>query len=103
MNVMTRGSVASHVVANYPVLGGTNDQASFFPRGVVVEDLETGDVADFIVVPVALADPACGLISDVSPVGAALRDSKAGDIVVVQVPAGTVRYRVLSSSLKGGD
>ncbi|MBC8138238.1 MAG: GreA/GreB family elongation factor [Fibrella sp.] len=100
---MTRSSVTSHAIGTYPTPKMVEDQVSFFPRGVVVEDLETGDVNDLVVVPVALADPSCGRISDVSPVGAALRNSKTGDVVVVQVPAGIVRYRVLSSIMKGGE
>ena len=40
------------------------------------------------------ADPDNDLISDESPVGEALMDKRVGDHVVIQVPNGTLRYRI---------
>lgn len=44
------------------------------------------------------ADPGKGRISDRSPVGQALLGGRAGDEVVVRLPAGEVRYRIVSVS-----
>lgn len=44
------------------------------------------------------ADPLEGSISDESAVGKALLDHKTGDIVEVEVPAGTMKYEVLAIS-----
>jgi len=42
------------------------------------------------------ANPAQGRLSVESPIGKGLLGSRAGDEVDIQIPAGTVRYRILS-------
>jgi transcription elongation factor GreA len=60
---------------------------------VVVET--AGKEATYLLVGPAEADPGSGRISHVSPVGRALIGARPGDEVVVQLPSGSVGYRVL--------
>jgi transcription elongation factor GreA len=50
----------------------------------------------FTIVGVAEADPTMGLISNESPLGHALLSHKVGDEVVVKVPDGVLRFRVVA-------
>ena len=59
---------------------------------VVVES--DGDQDTYLLVGSAEADPAAGRISNVSPVGRALLGARAGDEVSVQLPGGTIVFRV---------
>ena len=50
----------------------------------------------YTIVGVAEADPTRGLISNESPLGHALLSHKVGDEVVVKVPDGVLRFRVVA-------
>jgi len=50
----------------------------------------------FTIVGVAEADPTRGLISNESPLGHALLSHKVGDEVIVKVPDGVLRFRVVA-------
>ncbi|MGB9661683.1 MAG: transcription elongation factor GreA [Moorellaceae bacterium] len=63
---------------------------------VKVQDLDTGDELVYEIVGSVEADPGELRISNESPVGRALLGQKVGSIVEVKVPAGTLRYRILS-------
>jgi len=63
---------------------------------VTVRDMETKDDWGFTIVGSVEADPSEDRISNESPVGEALMDKKAGDIVDVETPAGTVKYKIIS-------
>lgn len=65
---------------------------------VKLEDLETKEVFDYTIVGSTESDPSANRISDESPVGRALLGQRAGVEVEVQVPAGTIKYRVLDVS-----
>jgi len=65
---------------------------------VKLEDLATKSVLSYTIVASTESDPAQYRISDESPVGRAILGRRAGDIVEVQVPAGTLRYRILEVS-----
>lgn len=65
---------------------------------VKLENLDTKDKLEYSVVGFAQSDPAAGLISDESPIGQALMDKKKGDVVEVEAPVGTLRFKVLSIS-----
>lgn len=64
--------------------------------GTVVLETAEGDVETYTIVGAAETDPAAGLISNESPLGKALLDRRVGDEVLVQAPAGDVRFRVVS-------
>ncbi|HXG24517.1 MAG TPA: transcription elongation factor GreA [Chthonomonadales bacterium] len=63
---------------------------------VLVRDLESGDEWEYTLVDAVQADPINDRISIQSPVGRALMHKKVGDVVEVQIPAGTAHYEVLS-------
>ncbi len=61
---------------------------------VRVRDLATGDEEAYTIVGAAEADPARHRISHRSPVAQALLGRRVGETVSVEVPAGTLRYRI---------
>ncbi len=63
---------------------------------VKLRDLEYQDEFEYMIVSSAEADPGEAKISDESPVGKALLGKKPGDIIEVEVPAGMVRYQIIS-------
>jgi transcription elongation factor GreA len=65
---------------------------------VRVRDLGTGEECEYWIVGSAEADPAQARISNESPVGRALLGRRPGDVVEVQVPAGSLRLEVVSLS-----
>jgi transcription elongation factor GreA len=62
---------------------------------VVVQE-DGSDPETFIIVSTAEAHPREGLISYESPLGQALLDRQEGDEILVNAPAGTLRFRILS-------
>lgn len=62
---------------------------------VKVEDLDTGDVYTYSIVGAEEADPYEDKISNESPVGAALMGLTKGKSVEIEVPMGTLHYKVL--------
>lgn len=61
---------------------------------VIIEDVERGEEMRLRLVSAAEARGNAGCISDQSPVGKAILGRKAGEVVDVQVPSGTVQYRI---------
>jgi transcription elongation factor GreA len=62
---------------------------------VKIYDMEFEEEVDYHIVGSTEADPSSQKISNDSPVGRALIGKKAGDIVEVAVPDGTVKLKVL--------
>ena len=67
---------------------------------IVVEDLEFGEQETYQVVGSQEADPMNGRISEESPFGKALLGQKCGTVVVVEAPAGNIKYKIIDI-LKG--
>lgn len=65
---------------------------------VEIKDLEDGEVSEYRIVGSTESDPVNGLISDESPVGKGLLEHKVGDVVEIEIPAGVVKYEVLTIS-----
>lgn len=63
---------------------------------VTVLDMEFNDEVRYTIVGSAEADPLAGKISNESPVGSAILGRKAGDVVEVEVPAGVIKYKLIS-------
>jgi transcription elongation factor GreA len=61
---------------------------------VSMTNQETDDEWELTLVSSVEADPDNDLISDESPVGEALMGKRVGDIVVIHVPNGTLKYRI---------
>lgn len=57
-------------------------------------ELESGK-QEFRIVGSTEADPAKGLISNESPIGQALIGCKSGDEIEIEVPAGTMTYKII--------
>lgn len=63
---------------------------------VTVRDLEDDEQWDYALVDVVQADPINDRISIQSPVAQALAGKAVGDIVEVEIPAGTARYEIMA-------
>lgn len=63
---------------------------------VIVLDVEYDEEMEYTIIGSAEADPYNGRISNESPVGSALLGKKSGDTVDVQVPDGTIKYKIMS-------
>ncbi|MGE5693096.1 MAG: GreA/GreB family elongation factor, partial [Candidatus Zixiibacteriota bacterium] len=59
-------------------------------------DLKTKEEEEHVLVNAEEADFDNGKLSIKSPIGAALLGKKEGDMVEVKVPAGVLRYKILS-------
>ena len=64
-------------------------------RTVTIQDMDTKEKSTYKIVGTTEADPLNGKLSNVSLVGGHLLGHKAGDKIVVVVPDGTVRYKIL--------
>ena len=65
---------------------------------VKVKDLDSGDTYEYAIVGANEADPMEDKISNESPVGAGLIGKKKNQTVEIAIPAGTIRYMILSIS-----
>ncbi len=62
---------------------------------ILVMDCDFGDEIEYSIVSTNAVDALNGRISDHSPIGAAMIGKTVGDIVNVETPGGTVRFKVL--------
>ncbi len=67
---------------------------------VKVYDHDFDEEIEYSIVGSNEVDPLCGKISDQSPIGHALMGKSAGAEVVVEVPAGTIKMKVLEVTRK---
>ncbi|MFH1855760.1 MAG: transcription elongation factor GreA [Candidatus Omnitrophota bacterium] len=65
---------------------------------VKVKDLDTGEELEYTLVSSLEADISQNKISTVSPVGKSLLGHKENDEVEIKIPAGILRYKILSIS-----
>ena len=63
---------------------------------VKVKDLDDGETYEYSIVGANEADPMENKISNVSPVGAGLIGMKKNQTATIAIPAGTLRYKILS-------
>lgn len=63
---------------------------------VTLQDLQAGDVIQYVIVGSAEADPSALKLSNESPVGRAILGHKPGDKVTVTVPRGSKKFKVLA-------
>jgi len=63
---------------------------------VTVLDVEMDEEVEYYIVGSMEADPAKSKISNESPVGSALMGKEKGDSVDVEVPAGTIKLKILN-------
>ncbi len=65
---------------------------------VKIKNVDSGESEEYRIVGVTEADPFEGLISDESPIGKALLGQKVGSVVEVEIPLGTVKYKITKIS-----
>jgi transcription elongation factor GreA len=63
---------------------------------VKLKDMDSDEELEYTLVSGVEADYTQGKISVSSPVGGGLLNHKEGDIVEIKIPAGTLRYKILS-------
>jgi transcription elongation factor GreA len=63
---------------------------------VKVKDLDDGETYEYAIVGANEADPMENRISNESPVGAGLIGAKKNQTVTVTIPAGVLRYKIVS-------
>ena len=63
---------------------------------VMLKDMEYNDQLEYTIVGAAEANPMKNRISHESPVGQAVLGRKKGDVLEVQVPAGMIKYKIVS-------
>jgi transcription elongation factor GreA len=67
---------------------------------VTLKDLEFGDILEYSIVGSAESDPFQNKISNESPVGKSILGKKKGQVVDVNVPAGTIQYEIMDIQKK---
>jgi transcription elongation factor GreA len=65
---------------------------------VKVKDIDTSEEEIYTIVSEAESDFSQGKISVTSPIGKALLGHKKGDVLDIDVPAGTLKYKIISIS-----
>lgn len=63
---------------------------------VKVKDMDDGETYEYAIVGANEADPYEDKISNESPVGAALLGGKRNQVITVEVPMGTLKYKIMS-------
>lgn len=62
---------------------------------IKLKDLELDEIETLTIVGSTESDPDNGKISDESPIGKAALKKKAGDVIEVEAPMGTLRFEIL--------
>lgn len=78
------------------VPGEAGDGKAYLGCTVKLKDLACGDEFEYHLVGADEGDAKAGKISVVSPVGKALLGLEVGDVAEITVPAGALRYEILS-------
>lgn len=63
---------------------------------VKVKDMDDGETYEYAIVGANEADPYENKISNESPVGAALLGAKRNQVITIEVPMGTLKYKIMS-------
>jgi transcription elongation factor GreA len=69
---------------------------------VTVRDLETDEVWDYTIVGSVEADPDEDRISNESPLGQAIMGHRVGEVVEIEIPAGSAKYEIVAIRRVGG-
>ncbi|MBQ3488960.1 MAG: transcription elongation factor GreA [Clostridia bacterium] len=85
-------------IAHAKVISDHEIQTDIVNVGVTVTiyDMEYDEEIAYTLVSSREVDPLSNLISDQSPIGRALIGTKVGDIVTVEIPDGTAKFRVVN-------
>ena len=87
-----------NILAHAVIIDETEDAEGKIGIGctIKVQDLETGDEELYAIVGSQEANPMECRISDDSPFGRAMLGHTAGDIVEIEAPVGSLKYKVLT-------
>ena len=87
-----------NILAHAVIIDESEDAAGRIGLGctIKVEDIETGDEELYAIVGSQEANPMECRISDDSPFGRAMLGHVVGDVVEVEAPVGTLKYKVIS-------
>lgn len=93
----SRIAEVENILANCIVIEEHNTDPNTVRMGskITVEDVEFNEQETYQIVGSQEADPMNGRISEESPFGKALLGQKVGDVVIVEAPAGNLRYRII--------
>jgi len=93
-------SELGHVLATSQILDDENISKDEVLIGATVrlKDVKSGEELEYTLVSEDEADYSQGRISISSPVGSGLMNHKVNDVVDINVPAGTLKYRILKIS-----
>ncbi len=93
----SRMAELEEILANYTIIDDSEKSADMIHVGttVVVKDLEFDEEETYEIVGSQEADPMNGRISEESPFGKALLGRKTGEEVIVEAPAGNLRYQIV--------
>ncbi len=91
-------SELEETIAHAKVIGDHEIQTDIVNVGVTVTiyDMEYDEETAYTLVSSREVDPLSNLISDQSPIGRALIGTKVGDIVTVEIPDGTAKFRIVN-------
>ena len=64
---------------------------------VSLQEIGESELEDYEIVGSQESDPRLGRISEDSPIGRALMGKRAGDEILVEAPAGDIRFRIVSA------
>ena len=93
----SRMAELEEILSNYVVIEEEENDGDYVRLGstVTVLDKEFNEEETYKIVGSQEADPMNGAISEDSPFGRALLGKKAGEEVVVEAPAGNIRYQIV--------
>lgn len=93
----SRMAELEEILGNYTLITEQEKNVDIIHVGttVTVKDLEFDEELSYQIVGSQEADPMNGRISEESPFGRALLGRKDGDEVVVEAPAGSIRYQIV--------
>ena len=93
----SRMAELEEILSNYTLIEDAERSADMIHVGttVVVRDLEFDEELTYEIVGSQEADPMNGRISEESPFGRALLGRKIGEEVIVEAPAGNIKYQIL--------
>jgi len=98
-------SELEETLAHVKVIGDHEIQTNTVSIGVsvVVYDMEYDEEVEYHLVSSREVNPLENKISDQSPLGKAIIGAKVGDIVTADVPAGTIKVRIVSIKKNDGE
>lgn len=89
-----RISELEHILKNAVIIDEMHNDCKSVGMGCTVHVEVNEGQMEFKIVGSAEADPEKGYISNESPIGKALLGKQAGDSIQVEVPAGTMEYKI---------